>query len=48
MDIATDEIVDLIIIGSNGLKGMSKFFRGLGIVARTVSERASCTVVITR
>lgn len=48
VDIATDEIVDLIIIGSNGLKGMSKFFRGLGIVARTVSERASCTVVITR
>ena len=48
VDIATDEIVDLIIIGSNGLKGMSKFFRGLGIVARTVSERASCTVVIIR
>ena len=48
VDIATDEIVDLIIIGSNGLKGMSKFFRGLGIVARTVSERASCTVIITR
>ena len=48
VDIATDEIVDLIIIGSNGLKGMSKFFRGLGIVARTVSERASCTIVITR
>jgi nucleotide-binding universal stress UspA family protein len=48
VDIATDETVDLIIIGSNGLKGMSKFFRGLGIVARTVSERASCTVIITR
>jgi nucleotide-binding universal stress UspA family protein len=48
VDIATDEIVDLIIIGSNGLKGMSKYFRGLGIVARTVSERASCTVIITR
>jgi nucleotide-binding universal stress UspA family protein len=48
VDIATDEIVDLIIMGSNGLKGMSKYFRGLGIVARTVSERASCTVIITR
>lgn len=48
VDIANDEKVDLIIIGSNGLKGISKLFRGLGIVARTVSERASCTVVITR
>lgn len=48
VDIANDEKVDLIIIGSNGLKGISKLFRGLGMVARTVSERASCTVVITR
>jgi nucleotide-binding universal stress UspA family protein len=48
VDFASDETVDLIIIGSNGLKGMSKFFKGLGIVARTVSERASCTVIITR
>lgn len=48
VDIANDEKVDLIIIGSNGLKGISKLFRGLGMVARTVSERASCTVVIIR
>jgi nucleotide-binding universal stress UspA family protein len=48
VDIANDEKVDLIIIGSNGLKGMSKLFRGLGMVARTVSERAACAVIIVR
>lgn len=48
VDIANDEKVDLIIIGSNGLKGISKLFRGLGMVARTVSERASCAVIIVR
>ena len=48
VEVANDEKVDMIIIGSNGLKGISKLFRGLGMVARTVSERASCSVVITR
>jgi nucleotide-binding universal stress UspA family protein len=48
IEIANDEKVDLIIIGSNGLKGISKLFKGLGMVARTVSERASCAVIITR
>ena len=48
VEVANDEKVDMIVIGSNGLKGISKLFRGLGMVARTVSERASCSVVITR
>jgi nucleotide-binding universal stress UspA family protein len=48
VEIANDEKVDMIIIGSNGLKEISKLFGGLGMVAGTVSERASCPVLITR
>ena len=48
VDYATNEKIDLIIIGSVGLTGVSKFFKGLGSVSRNVSERVSCPVLIIR
>lgn len=47
MDMATDENVDLIVIGTTGLKGVSKI-KALGSVARNVSERAKCPVMLVR
>ena len=45
IEIANNEKVDLIIIGSVGLSGLSKV-KALGSVSRNVSERASCPVLI--
>ncbi|MGE5661893.1 MAG: universal stress protein [Ignavibacteriales bacterium] len=47
LDLAFAEKVDLIIIGSIGLGGISKL-RALGSVSRSVSERAKCPVLIVR
>lgn len=45
IEYAREENVDLIIIGNVGLSGASKF-KALGSVSRTISERASCPVMI--
>lgn len=42
---ANNEKVDLIVIGSVGLSGLSKV-KALGSVSRSVSERARCPVLI--
>ena len=42
---ANNEKVDLIVIGNVGLSGFSKV-KALGSVSRSVSERASCPVLI--
>lgn len=45
----SDEIKsDVIVIGSTGISGISKFFKGLGSVSRNVSEKVSCPVLIVR
>lgn len=43
---AKEKNVDLIIMGSRRLEGASKFIVALGSVARKVSERASCPVML--
>jgi len=43
---ANDEKVDLIIMGTTGLGGFSKFV--FGSVARNVSEKAKCPVMLVR
>jgi nucleotide-binding universal stress UspA family protein len=40
--------IDLIVMGSRGLKGISRLIRGLGSVSRNVSENVKCTVMIVR
>jgi nucleotide-binding universal stress UspA family protein len=47
METATEENVDLIVIGTVGLKGVSKI-KALGSVARNISERAKCPVMLVR
>jgi nucleotide-binding universal stress UspA family protein len=47
MEMATEENVDLIVIWTTGLKGVSKI-KALGSVARNVSERAKCPVMLVR
>lgn len=47
LDLASVEKVDLIVIGSIGLSGVSKL-KALGSVSRSVSERAKCPVLIVR
>lgn len=42
---AKDHRADLIVLGSTGLGGISKF-KALGSVSRSVSERAPCPVTI--
>lgn len=42
---STKEDVDLIVMGTTGLSGISRI-RALGSVARNVSERASCPVLL--
>jgi hypothetical protein len=44
MEFANRHNVDLIVMGSRGLKGISRFV--MGSVSRNVSERAKCTVMI--
>ena len=48
VEYATNEKVDLVVVGSIGLTGVSKFFKGLGSISRNVSERVSCPVLIIR
>ncbi len=43
---ANDEKIDLIIMGTTGLGGIKKFV--FGSVARNVSEKASCPVMLLR
>ena len=45
IEFANEQKVDLIVIGSVGLSGLSKV-RALGSVSRNVSEKASCPVLI--
>jgi nucleotide-binding universal stress UspA family protein len=45
IEFAKNERVDLIVIGSVGLSGLSKV-KALGSVSRSVSEKASCPVLI--
>jgi nucleotide-binding universal stress UspA family protein len=40
--------VDLIVMGNRGLRGISKFVRGLGSVSRNVSEKVQCNVMIVK
>jgi nucleotide-binding universal stress UspA family protein len=47
MEMATEENVDLIVIGTIGLKGISKI-KALDSVARNISERAKCPVMLVR
>ena len=37
---------DIVVIGSRGLKGVSKLL--MGSVSRKISERVNCTVMIAR
>jgi nucleotide-binding universal stress UspA family protein len=45
IEFANKEKIDLIVIGNVGLSGFSKV-KALGSVSRSVSERASCPVLI--
>ena len=45
---STDRKADLVVIGSIGVTGVSKFFKGLGSVSRSVSEKVSCHILIVR
>lgn len=47
LKVAKKKAVDLIVIGSQGLHGISKI-KSLGSVSRKVSELASCPVLIVR
>ena len=48
VDYADNNGVDLIVIGSKGLQGLSKAIKGLGSVSRNVSERVCCPILIVR
>ena len=45
---AEEESVDLIIMGSKGLRGIPKLLKGLGSVSKNVSEKVKCTVILVR
>lgn len=47
MEMVEEQNADLIVIGTIGLKGVSKI-KALGSVARNVSERAKCPVMLVR
>lgn len=47
VEYANDNLIDMIIIGSNGLHGLAKI-KGLGSVSRKVSENVRCPVIIIR
>jgi nucleotide-binding universal stress UspA family protein len=47
IEFANDKKVDLIIMGTTGLAGIKKF-KALGSVARNVSEKAKCPVMLIR
>ena len=46
VEFANRQNVDLIAMGSRGLKGISRWV--MGSVSRSVSERAKCTVMIVK
>jgi nucleotide-binding universal stress UspA family protein len=46
IECATNLNADIIVMGSRGLKGISKLL--MGSVSRKVSERVNCTVMIAR
>ncbi|HEY7776982.1 MAG TPA: universal stress protein [Nitrososphaeraceae archaeon] len=46
IDCANKKHADIIVMGSRGLKGISKLL--MGSVSRKVSERVNCTVMIAR
>jgi nucleotide-binding universal stress UspA family protein len=48
LEYSNDIKVDLVVIGSIGVTGISKFFKGLRSVSRNVSEKVSCPVLIVR
>lgn len=48
VEFAETNDVDLVVIGSKGLTGISKVFKGMGSVSRNVSERVSCPILIVR
>jgi nucleotide-binding universal stress UspA family protein len=48
LEYSDDIKADIDIIGSTGVTGISKFFKGLGSVSRNVSEKVSCPVLIVR
>jgi nucleotide-binding universal stress UspA family protein len=48
LEYSNDRKADLVVIGSIGVTGISKFFKGLGSVSRNVSEKVSCPVLIVR
>lgn len=48
LEFAGERDIDLIVMGSRRLEGISKAVLALGSVARKVSERASCPVMIVR
>ena len=48
LDYANEIKVDLIVIGSIGITGVSKYFKGLGSVSRSISEKVSCPILIVR
>lgn len=48
LQVASEKGVDLIVVGSRRLEGASKVIMALGSVARKVSERAHCPVMIVR
>ena len=45
--VADDENIDLIVMGTTGLAGISKF-KAIGSVARSVSEKAKCPVMLVK
>jgi nucleotide-binding universal stress UspA family protein len=45
IEFATNEKVELIVMGTSGLKGISRI-KALGSIARSVSERAPCPVML--
>lgn len=46
IECANNQHADIIVMGSRGLKGISKLL--MGSVSRKVSERVNCTVMIAR
>lgn len=46
IEYANNQHADLIVMGSRGLTGISRFL--MGSVSRTVSEKVKCTVMIVR
>ena len=48
LEYTTDKKIDLIVIWSIDVTGISKFFKGLGSVSRNVSEKVSCPALIVR